>query len=212
MALKPCKSCKHQVDMKAKTCPNCGVSDPGVTALQKLLGFALLIVIIFVVVKACSGGGEKTSSVENSKSVEGVAVKTLGLTPKQYAERANRLFSSFKTPYTVDGGAVESGEVNDILNAKLGPYLSLVGTVSKRTGELQEVTLIGAGDGSAKSGVDIMMISSAALAAATPDADHKAVLSKMSSMLDGAPEIFGDVKLSIKKTENVGIWFFASPI
>lgn len=211
MALKPCKSCKHQVDAKAKTCPNCGVSDPGVTTAQKILGFVLLIVIIFVAVKACSGGNEETSSTTQSKKVEQVAVKTLGITPKQYADRINPIIAKFDKPYQVEG-TVEPGEVNDVFTANLGPYASLVGTVSKANGEIIDITLIGAGDGKPMSGLEIMMMASATLAAAAPTADYKEVFKKLPSMLDGTPEVYGNVKLSVKKNEQLGTWFFATPI
>lgn len=55
MALKPCKSCKHEVDATAKTCPNCGVANPGLTAKQQVIGVVLLLVIIAILFKACSG-------------------------------------------------------------------------------------------------------------------------------------------------------------
>lgn len=56
MALKPCKSCKHQVDAKAKVCPNCGVSNPGITTVQMILGLVALVLIIAVALSTCSGG------------------------------------------------------------------------------------------------------------------------------------------------------------
>lgn len=59
MALKPCKSCKHQVDTTAKTCPNCGVANPGVSAKEQFIAVIILLVIIVVAFKACSGGAEK---------------------------------------------------------------------------------------------------------------------------------------------------------
>lgn len=58
MALKPCKSCKHNVDTSAKLCPSCGVADPGVTLAQKLGGLVVLGLIIAVVVSMCSGGSK----------------------------------------------------------------------------------------------------------------------------------------------------------
>lgn len=61
MALKPCKSCKHKVDGTAKTCPSCGVKNPGVTVGQQVLGFAILLVIIAVTVSMCSGGSKEKS-------------------------------------------------------------------------------------------------------------------------------------------------------
>lgn len=59
MALKPCKSCKHQVDTTAKTCPNCGVANPGVTGGSVLGGMIMLAVVAFLVVKCVGGGDEK---------------------------------------------------------------------------------------------------------------------------------------------------------
>lgn len=58
MALKPCKSCKHKVDTSAKTCPNCGVANPGVTAGQQVGGLIVLAIIIAVAVSMCSGSSK----------------------------------------------------------------------------------------------------------------------------------------------------------
>lgn len=63
MALKPCKSCKHQVDASAKTCPNCGVAHPGVTAGQQFMGLIILLVVIAVGVSMCSGGSDDKPTV-----------------------------------------------------------------------------------------------------------------------------------------------------
>lgn len=211
MALKPCKSCKHQVDAKAKTCPNCGVSDPGVTLVQKLLGFALLIVVVIVAVKACGGGDEKTGASVNPAPVEEkVVIKALGITPEQYTERVNAMVAAMDKP-PVSDVQYEDGKGNDAFSAKLGPYVSLVGTVSKTTGEMLSVIVLVAGDGSPKSGVDILFTASAALAAAA-GTDHKTVLGKLTAIAQGTPEIFGDVKVSFSETKGVAMWFTASPI
>lgn len=53
MALRPCKSCKHQIDHTAKVCPSCGVEEPGMTAMAKALGTAVILAILFILVKAC---------------------------------------------------------------------------------------------------------------------------------------------------------------
>ncbi|WIE52390.1 hypothetical protein [Pseudomonas sp. GM17] len=71
MALKPCKSCKHQVDTSAKTCPSCGVANPGVTAGQTLGGLVILGIIVAVGFSMCSGGSkdkveEKTAKVDDA--------------------------------------------------------------------------------------------------------------------------------------------------
>tara|TARA_R110002050_G_scaffold228586_1_gene364218 strand:+ start:495 stop:1190 length:696 start_codon:yes stop_codon:yes gene_type:complete len=46
MALKKCKECGHKVSSKAKTCPNCGVTDPTTTASDKALGCLFVIILL----------------------------------------------------------------------------------------------------------------------------------------------------------------------
>lgn len=45
MAVKACKECGDKVSSKAKTCPHCGVSNPGVRASDQAVGCMVLIVI-----------------------------------------------------------------------------------------------------------------------------------------------------------------------
>ncbi|NWB91624.1 hypothetical protein [Pseudomonas agarici] len=69
MTLKSCKSCKHQVDVSAKICPQCGVSNPGVTTGQTIIGMVILAVIIGVGFSMCSGekkGKEENANVSDS--------------------------------------------------------------------------------------------------------------------------------------------------
>lgn len=141
-----------------------------------------------------------------------IEIKTLGMTPAVYAERINPLLDKYEKPYRVDPTEITKGEVQDILKTSLGPYASLVAAVSKDTGELVDVTLIGAGDGKPMSGIEIMLIASAALAAAAPDADYREVFKKLPEMLKGSEQTYGQVKLSVKSTDMMGIWFMAAPI
>lgn len=77
MALKPCKSCKHQVDTSAKSCPSCGVKNPGVTLGQQIGGLAVLAVIIAVTVTMCSGSDEKEPSNKAAKVDDATCRKDL---------------------------------------------------------------------------------------------------------------------------------------
>lgn len=150
--------------------------------------------------------------VEQHETPAKVEIKTLGMTPSVYAERINPLLEKYEKPYRVDPTEITEGEVQDILKTSLGPYASLVAAVSKETGELVDVTLIGAGDGKPMSGIEIMLIASAALAAAAPDADYREVFKKLPEMLKGSEQTYGQVKLSVKSTDMMGIWFMAAPI
>lgn len=152
------------------------------------------------------------SSAEQSPVPVKVEIKTLGMTPSVYAARINPLLEKYEKPYRVDPAEITKGEVQDILKTNLGPYASLVAAVSKETGELVDVTLIGAGDGKPLSGIEIMLIASAAMAAAAPEADYREVFKKLPEMLKGTPQTYGQVKLSVKTTDMMGTWFMAAPI
>jgi hypothetical protein len=77
MALKPCKSCKHNVDIAAKSCPNCGVANPGVTIGQQLGGFVVLAIIIAITVSMCTGGDEDKTTEKAVKVDEAACRKDL---------------------------------------------------------------------------------------------------------------------------------------
>ncbi|CRM18944.1 zinc ribbon domain-containing protein [Pseudomonas sp. 24 R 17] len=88
MALKPCKSCKHNVDATAKVCPSCGVKNPGVTVRQQFFGLLILLVIIVVAVSMCSSGSdEKPVEKAAQKSVTtAVAQPSYAITKDDFRE------------------------------------------------------------------------------------------------------------------------------
>lgn len=62
-----CKDCGHQVSVRAKVCPNCGVKKPGVkdpTAGETLWGLAILVVIFGGAYVWLSSGRESTPALD----------------------------------------------------------------------------------------------------------------------------------------------------
>lgn len=64
MSLVPCKSCKKEVAHNAKTCPHCGVKDPGITGKQMLIGFAVLAAVVAVLAVSCGSSEEETKAAD----------------------------------------------------------------------------------------------------------------------------------------------------
>lgn len=62
MALIKCKECKKEVSSSAKTCPHCGIKNPGVTAGSIVAGLGLLLVIGWIVVKCTGDSGDTTQA------------------------------------------------------------------------------------------------------------------------------------------------------
>ncbi|WP_249687457.1 zinc ribbon domain-containing protein [Pectobacterium polaris] len=59
MAMKSCRECGHGVSSDAKTCPNCGVKKPYESPVR---GFIFIAIVIFAVIKGCSGSSDKSSA------------------------------------------------------------------------------------------------------------------------------------------------------
>lgn len=62
MAMTKCKECGTEVSSSAKTCPQCGISNPGVTGGQMIVGLVAVVLIGWLVVKCSSGEDSATAA------------------------------------------------------------------------------------------------------------------------------------------------------
>lgn len=77
MALTSCKSCKQQVDTSAKTCPHCGIANPGITAKQQFMGLIILAVIVVFAFSMCSSDSDEPSAQAEAKVDDATCMKDL---------------------------------------------------------------------------------------------------------------------------------------
>lgn len=76
MALKKCKECKKEVSDKAKTCPHCGVSNPGASAKELVVGTLAVIAIVWGVSKFIGDGDDNGASVGTPDSTVAQSMTT----------------------------------------------------------------------------------------------------------------------------------------
>lgn len=74
MALIKCKECKQEVSNTAKTCPQCGVKNPGVTAKALMITWAVIIIVIMFAISQCAPD-EKPTEVTQLPTSEATAQK-----------------------------------------------------------------------------------------------------------------------------------------
>ena len=70
MALVECKECGHRVSSRARTCPDCGIDDPGISesgCLSTILQFVILVAIIWGISYGCE---TKNWGISNLDSIE----------------------------------------------------------------------------------------------------------------------------------------------
>jgi hypothetical protein len=184
------------------------------------LGFVVAILAIAVAssIGLISDQSQQGSSAEIAKEespplqvAAEPARKTLGMSQQQYAQRLGELLTSLNKGYRITKADVQSGAVNDSWKANVGPYVSVLASLSK-SGEVLEVVAIGSGDGSPASGVDVLMLGAAAMTAATNNVEYREVLNGISAMIDGQVRSYGNVKLSIQTSKDFGNFFLATPL
>ncbi len=72
MALNNCKECKKEVSTDAKTCPHCGINNPGVIDSNRRIGIVVLVVMIclgiFVVTRHERAGYDQPAKTKTSEN------------------------------------------------------------------------------------------------------------------------------------------------
>lgn len=75
MALKKCRECGNEISNKAKTCPNCGISNP--TSKQYGCGSLILLGFFCIIILMLSSQSAKRQQVENQAILEKQQAKQL---------------------------------------------------------------------------------------------------------------------------------------
>ncbi|PSS57894.1 hypothetical protein C6382_08405 [Pseudomonas sp. BBP2017] len=227
MAVTLCKSCKKPVEPDARACPACGEDYPAVNTAKQLKLIALVAVVLVIgslvskwstrpIAPAAPIVGEQNTGPRSAVFVEGsqiVYYQTLGLTPKHYADRLNATLKALDMPYAIDPANIEKGEAIDFLNAQIGPFVTLTGSVDKETGQLTSIAIFAAGDGSRASGEEIQTVASVAMAAGSAGADHREIQKRFADMVVKEERYrHGFVEFRAGITQAMGSWFSVDPI
>lgn len=203
MALKPCKTCKKEVAHNAKTCPHCGVKDPGTTGKDVIMGLCIIAAVVAVIAVACTGE-EKSSTPTTSSSaiISSTANATLGLTVSDFQQRFNSKAREVSASINANSLPLTSGTVNDTFNLSSGNGY-VVGTVTK-SGQIEGL-LLGMGGGTGKQGesVDGIILLTLAANAVTSDTAPKDVGDAIGDLLQKSMADL-DQPSATKHTTKVG--------
>lgn len=190
-----CKSCKQPVEADAKTCPACGEEYPAVNTRKQLKVIAIAGVVLLASYALLSDWNYTPAALQpifdetgprEAVYVDGAQIKyrrTLGLTPKQYAERLNAKLKALGMPYVVDPENIDRGEAVDFFEAEIGPFVFLIGTMSNFGDQLYDLDIYATGDGNRSSGEEIQAIAAAALASTSPAVEEAEIIRRLPDMV-----------------------------
>jgi len=121
----------------------------------------------------------------------------------------------------IDDIEIKDGEVQNTFQYMFTENLGVIGTVNKSDGSVKEITLIGTGDGTIKSGSNIILGIIAVIATVdpslTPDG-RMSILKKLKIMGDDDADISNlstktsrnGIKYFVSSSKAMGLWFGAS--
>lgn len=108
---------------------------------------------------------ETQSQKSEPKSIPG----TLSLNPNEFKTRFNKASQEFESDLKISNLKVETGTVQNTFQYMLTDRLALLGTVNKADGSIRDISMLGQGDGTVKSGMNILTTMGILIASIDPE-------------------------------------------
>lgn len=151
------------------------------------------------------------------KQTESIPVEPLlDYDSKTFQKRFNQAAKTSKSNLRCESLNLETGAVNDSFIASVTENIALIGSIDKKTQQLQSVTMIAQGDGSIHSGANIMLGIGQLIMATAPELDAKGrgqLLKDMGltpeNLKDGKEgrHVIGNKKFFFSMSDLIGLWF-----
>lgn len=94
---------------------------------------------------------------------------SIGLKPDEFKDRFNQAATEFDSDLRITDLNVDEGSVQDTFQYMLTSHLGLIGSINKQDGSIRSVTILGQGDGTAQSGLNIITSMGILIAAVNPE-------------------------------------------
>lgn len=94
-----------------------------------------------------------TTDVKVADEVPG----SLGMTPEKFRQEFNRAAKELEFPYSINKINIQNGSAQDVFQYMFTDHLGLTASVNKKDGTVRDMLVMGQGDGSLQSGVDIIL-------------------------------------------------------
>lgn len=160
-----------------------------------------------------------TALIETEAPPKRADEKTLGITLDQYVKNFNAIGAKLKPTQEAYLGEVQEGPVNDVARIKIDDNRMLMVTLKRGTKTVTEVTLIGQGDGTAASGLYLMITCLTAMQAAVPESERDGMGEMMGRLLermerdkDAVSEVIGNNKFWVNSSSITGFMAGVTPV
>lgn len=170
---------------------------PSIPSRWKVFGISLLVSFISLAIvgvlapeveeKSKTVATEQPKSLDSQSVAPALEVNDLGFTSEEFRKDLNVQLQKINISYLspVEQFESETGEVNNTINYMFTDAVGLVGTVSKKTENIKEITLIYGGD-SEKDLADYLIVAGSIANAISPNSTElpKRILDLMNQALE----------------------------
>jgi hypothetical protein len=159
---------------------------------------------------------------EAKNEIKDKKAKPLFDTPDDFKDAFNKFASSNSLDLNIDELEIKEGEAANVFNYQFTDHLGVVGSVDKSNGCVNSLILIGSGDGSVKSGGNIILGMCGIIAAVDPSIkpENRLDILKGLGLLGKSKVDYADmpqkelikngIKYTITSSASMGLWFSAS--
>ncbi|MGI6436373.1 MAG: PH domain-containing protein [Syntrophomonadaceae bacterium] len=180
-------------------------------------------IIVVILVALFSGDDNSNTSTKdvpaskNASPTEVVKTYSLGITPDEFKANFNSAAAKVDADFKIDNLELKSGEIQDVYQSMLTENIGLLITANKKDGSVRDVTLIAQGDGTFKSGADIIIAIGTLITAFHPEStpDERGQVLKDLGLFKEGTDILnlkgnttrGKYKYWINSSPTIGIMF-----
>lgn len=130
---------------------------PQASGFLAFVAIAVVVFAFYVNSKDKQIINEAPSTTQQTPVVKKETVKTFNIKIDQYTKNVNAMFKKLKLPYKFKG-KLEKGEVNDSVVGMLSDNHGILVSIDKKTQNVLGVIFTASGDGTPKSGAEIMLM------------------------------------------------------
>ena len=237
-----CRECKKDVSHEAKKCPHCGAKQPAISEKQQAIATVLAALIVLFITYSCNKNDEPlfddkphtqafipTNIPEPTPTPQEPITQltpeknlsdkpqslSLNIPIKKWETDIKKEFSSLKLKPLKKEKQAPCSENQCTEQYNSGKNLSII--VQHNNGMIIDVSMISTGDGSFKSGADIILSQLALAKTLSPntlkEARSNAIVKLMTDTVDGkkpSPVIIDHVQYILNIIPDLGVFFTAS--
>lgn len=169
---------------------------------------------------ARSNAPSSSRTVEPSVEETSTPEATLDITVDQYKKNFDRIMKEADAPFRANFRTKSHSGSSDVVAATLNDHLVILLTINSKSKKITSVLLSGTGDGTTKSGADIIVVAVAALASVFPDGKSEQVGPTVIDLMqeykvgddEPASHVVNGVKLAHMRSKETGVLFSAEPV